>query len=330
MKKKVLVFAASACLGAAVFTSCKKTDNHTFAQQPPLKSWNATANYNEVFTTPNNIVVNCVDGVLEFASIADYEQAIADLTYEELRDFLATVKGTDFYSYTEQYEDNDLNDQSKVPDYEIIGNLVNDKGLIKIGDYLMCLDFDNNLVYTTESGSKDDLLLAKSGTPVATVRSFGAEKDVLEEVLIPAGAREPLALSIFCRDRWATAKAAGTTPEVLPLNFNNTWGQVKLAGRISYAVYGVYFDLRGRVRTVPAGGNVSTTVANMQLTFDYRAKRRCGQSFDAIINRNVNSADYSESMISSTRALTSYTFRLTVRSSQTSVPGASASAQIQD
>jgi len=233
----------------------------------------------------NSVNYQINEGVLEFATFADYENITNSEEITTLTEFAQTCESSNLLAnYYSGVAD------STKEQYEFLGKLLNRDGIIKIDEFLILIDFNSSVVYAKKHGEPIELINAKNGVDGNSVVSFAIEDDVIEELKIYK------TRGLFCSAQYQPSFEKFPSNGALSTNLTSTQptpgGTVTLPVMINTSVKywpaGIYFELNSRVVVTPAGSVLAT--APFSYTTTYSCTRRCGNSFNGTSTRSFNNA----------------------------------------
>ena len=263
----------------------------------------------------NSVNYQINEGVLEFATFADYENIANSEELTTLTEFAQTCENsnllTNYYS--------GVTDSTK-EQYEFLGKLLNSDGIIKIDEFLILIDFNASTVYAKKHGESVELINAKNGEDGNSVVSFAIEDDVIEELKIYK------TRGLFCSAQYQKKFCVDANS----MKTNRTSVQQTPGGSITMPVFintsvkywpaGIYFELNSRVVVTPAGNPLATAPFSYVTT--YSCTRRCGNSFSGNSTKTfTNASNHKNVMYWNARALKQGSTTIkSVVSSSASVP----------
>jgi hypothetical protein len=331
MKKNLIYSTAigfTAFLSITFFACNKSTINRSSvnANNENIKQTRdaSTVNFNDVTATISNNIVS-------FNSIEDYKRIFEVENYDDLLDFANEVNSTsNFTSFYSKLDPKFLDENNNGKDqYEFIGKLLNNNSIIRLGEFTLLIDFDNEKVFAKTDGTESELISAKNGNAIEGIHQYSIYDDVAEELSLKK------TRGLFCHDSWAGNPANGgsmllstISTQNMPVgfdNFGNTiYGNVDMQEVLNvcnkYWAAGIYFELNGRVIITPAGNPLAT--APFAYTVQYTWKRRCGTSGGNTHSFSFANASSDKKICYwNVRALTKYSLTTTASSSVSSIPG---------
>jgi hypothetical protein len=312
--KKLILISSVACLTifAMVFLACNKPVtilDHVKNDRPATRG----EEDNILF---NNVSYTISDGMLKFESFAKYEQLFALEDMNQLQEFSSSVQNSNaMVSYTEK----NINSSQKA-DLSFIGGIVNKDGIIKIDDYTLLLDFNNNLIYATKLTDTKRLIDAKSGLNSSDILTFPmAETDVIDELIIRK------TRGILCTQTYAPSKVKfGSSILTTVAGNQNTF--VGLHNSVRYGQYGIYYELNSHVDADYVGTCIHFAPFNNQINYSW--VRRCssvtGSGSPLLANANTINCNSTGTMkclvYGNVRALKNYNITATITSSVSTTP----------
>ncbi|MFM2192997.1 MAG: hypothetical protein RLZZ118_1954 [Bacteroidota bacterium] len=316
MKKIILSAISFAFLASLIFISCNKNQ----IKQTSSNLSNQTKQTRSVSElTTNGITISSIDNVLSFSSISDYESIVNSENRQTLINFASDIENSGIIS---NYYST-VNGEEK-QQFEFLGKLLNTQGIIKIGEFLILIDFTNEKVFAKSDGSVSELLSAKEGTVIPNVLTFDIKDDVIEELKIKK------TRGLFCNDKYSTnhpsINKAGIATNLISSQFVNPADlnqgtidiNVAVNGEVKYWPAGIYFELNSRIVVTPAGVPLAT--APFSYTTVWTWKRRCGTNGgNSSTSAFLNASNDKTVCYWNVRALTSYDIKETF-SSTASVP----------
>ena len=212
----------------------------------------------------NNIDIKINNNILEFNSKNDFYSLFDNIKYEELESLINRLaKDENFISYSESNPNFSENESM------LIGNLISNQGIIKIGDYYLLLDFENKYVYATKRLSASDFI-ANYTTNTSDVYKIHMDTETFEAIDEIENQNVSRG-GLFCRQRYARRKEKSGYSELAP----GTWSgfSTSVQGRVKYLSYGIYYELQSAVIVHQNG----ISKAKYSYTTDYYCERRCSK-----------------------------------------------------
>jgi hypothetical protein len=311
MKKIIAITIIAFITTSLIFVSCKKNE-------PTTQNKTTTKLSRSEVLSINNINSKIINGVLTFESIEDYKSIYDVNNYSDILTFANLVNSTEgFTSLYSIIENTETKNQ-----YEFLGKLLNQNSVIKIGEFLILIDFASGKVFAKTDATEVELISAKNGNSNNSVQTFDINEDVVEELQFKK------TRGLFCSARWC-----GNPPNGQSINTNMTSVQqvnpadpslgfvtlpVIINGFTKYWAAGIYFELNSRIVVTPAGSPLATAPFSYQTT--YTAKRRCGNNVGSSSSSSFTNASNDKTiMYWNVRALSKYNITETF-SSSASVP----------
>jgi hypothetical protein len=273
--KKIIAITIFAFIAASlVFVSCKKDNISTIENAKSSKPTRLVEDYINF----NQINYTISDGILKFSSLEEYENLFGNNTQPETEVFSNLVLGSP--AIKTYYSTLDASNPQK-GSLKFIGCIVNSDKIIKIGEFLILLDFESNYVYAETDGTLTNLNKAKNGEQVAGVYKFDMGEDVIEELKLKK------TRGLFCGAPWCIKgnKKVGGISIISSGNvgfdlFENIAHPFFLNGE--YEKYGIWFQYI--VRDVCSGFPIDQMSGPRVTSGSGQFTRRCGNTVTNTIN----------------------------------------------
>lgn len=306
-----------AIFSIALFTvACKKSTYTLETKNSESTKKKRTSIRDSVFF--NNHYYHIADGMLQFETIDEYYNLygteIEDTDPILLQEFADNVKKSNAINTYWEYKNFPIDSIQ----YSFIGNIVNQDGIIKIDDYLLLLDFENEKVFMTSNNNTQELLDAVNGDVSDNIEVFSMNDDIASKIMYKKKK------GFFCKEYYADREHDGRSIQTLSqvwLEEVQAYVLMAISHEARYASYGIYFELFSRAVVVPA---VPYANDYFKLYTTYTWERRCSSKTGGYTYTddytNVPTTHYKRVCYGNLRALKHYYLR-TILTSPSSPTG---------
>lgn len=265
--------------------------------------------------------VDLKNGLLHFKDIQFYRYFIEEYPLNQKDEFIQTLdKVDDFNSYTKMYVNKKSNsslkqfngEEAELLDInEFFGSLINEFGLIGIGEFTFKINPSKNEVLVIEESDLTLIEKLKTGDISDNrIMVFSTDDDVIDLLLEGVRGTKNSRLELFCSESGASSKKDDGS-EYHPA----TWGwDYRQDNKVVYQKAGIYFSLQAKIKTQRQVSGVwwAYTYSYLGIDFYYKYKAKCKsekEGWDVIYSAQREN-EFNKRIYESTTALHKYNYRV--------------------
>jgi hypothetical protein len=265
MKKIIAITIIAFITTSLIFVSCKKN------QIDPVGITNTTKQTRAIEDniTYNNVVYNISDGILKFSSLTEYENLFGENTQPDTEPFSNLILNS---PAIKTYYSTIPNSNTAKSNLKFIGSIINSDKVVKIGEFLILLDFESDKVYAKTDGTLAELNNAKNGQSVAGVLKYDMGDDVIQELKLKK------TRGLFCNANWCGKGRLGDNS--LLISFNSGGNNFNHPHVVSgnYQKYGIWFNYWAETFVDGFPNSFSAIAGSRSMSASGSFTRRCGNT----------------------------------------------------